>query len=154
MTSKTIITYGTFDMFHIGHLQLLKRLKQMGNKLIVGVSTDKFNTSKGKKTIIPFDQRIQIVESIRYVDQVIAEESWDQKESDIQQHNVDIFAIGEDWKGKFDFLESNCQVHYLPRTEGISTSDIKHQLYQISNLNPDDLSTIFNILQNLKEDFA
>ena len=102
--SKTVITYGTFDMFHVGHLKLLKRLSEMGDKVIVAVSTDEFNLGKGKKTLIPYEQRAQIVESIKYVDMVIPEENWEQKLSDVKKYNVDIFAIGEDWKGKFDFL--------------------------------------------------
>src|SRR5690554_2421801 len=107
---KTVITYGTFDMFHIGHLKLLKRLDTMGTKLIVGVSTDEFNDIKGKKTLIPYDQRAAIVEAIDCVDMVIPEHSWDQKLSDVEQYGVDVFAIGDDWSGKFDFLKDYCEV--------------------------------------------
>lgn len=150
--SKVVLTYGTFDMFHIGHLNLLKRLKALGDKLIVGVSTDAFNELKGKKTIIPYDQRAQIVEAIRYVDQVIPEESWEQKVTDIQKYHVDIFAMGHDWEGKFDNLKAYCEVIYLPRTEGISTTALKEQLKQISKINIDDINKAFEILQRLKSD--
>src|SRR5690554_6734617 len=122
---KTIITYGTFDLFHIGHLNLLRRLKELADHVIVAVSTDEFNHQKGKKTLIPFEQRAAIVESIRYVDQVIPEESWEQKISDIRKYEVDIFAIGKDWEGKFDSLNEYCDVVYLERTHNISTSELK-----------------------------
>src|SRR5690554_5408326 len=123
--SKTVITYGTFDMFHIGHLKLLRRLSEMGNKVIVAVSTDEFNELKGKKTLIPYEQRAAIVEAIDCVDLVIPENSWEQKLVDVKAYGVDVFAIGEDWKGKFDFLEELCEVVYLPRTKNISTTDLK-----------------------------
>ena len=99
--SKVILTYGTFDLFHIGHLKLLQRLKKMGDVLIVGVSTDEFNCVKGKKTIIPYEQRAEIIANIKDVDFVIPENNWEQKINDIKNHNVDIFAIGDDWKGEF-----------------------------------------------------
>jgi len=153
VSHKTILTYGTFDMFHIGHLELLKRLKALGGKLIVAVSTDEFNKLKGKKTIIPYSQRISIVEAIQYVDMVIPENSWDQKIEDIQIYNVDIFAMGDDWSGEFDFLEEYCDVKYLSRTEGISSSDLKEQLNKISKIDIDDINKAFDILQRLKYDF-
>ena len=123
-----VLTYGTFDMFHIGHLKLLQRLKSLGNKLIVGVSTDEFNSLKGKKTLIPYTQRALIVENIRCVDMVIPENSWEQKIEDIKRLNVDIFAMGDDWTGKFDFLEEYCDVIYLKRTQNISTTQLKIEL--------------------------
>lgn len=153
MKEKTILTYGTFDMFHIGHLKLLQRLKKLGDKLIVAVSTDEFNAVKGKKTIIPYDQRAAIVEAIKYVDLVIPEESWEQKVQDIQKHNVSVFAMGDDWNGKFDFLKEHCEVVYLPRTEDISSTDLKDQLKKISQINLNDLNQAFEILQRLKNDF-
>jgi len=108
--SKTILTYGTYDMFHIGHLKLLKRLKSLGDKLIVAVSTDEFNEIKGKKkTIIPYEQRAEIVEAIKYVDMVIPENNWEQKVTDIQKYNVDVFSMGHDWEGKFDELKEYCE---------------------------------------------
>jgi glycerol-3-phosphate cytidylyltransferase len=140
-------------MFHIGHLELLKRLKKFGNKLIVAVSTDEFNRQKGKKTIIPYTQRASIVEAIRYVDMVIPENSWDQKIDDIKLYNVDIFAMGDDWKGKFDFLKAYCDVVYLERTDGISSTELKETLHKISNINLNDLEKALEILQRLKNDF-
>lgn len=122
---KKVITYGTFDLFHIGHLNLLKRAKELGDYLIVGVSTDEFNRIKGKECQISDKDRMQIVEAIRYVDEVIPESSWDQKPKDIQENDVDIFVMGDDWKGKFDDLKKYCEVVYLPRTEGISTTQLK-----------------------------
>ena len=128
MSEKTIITYGTFDLFHIGHLQLLKRCKELGTRLLVGVSTDHFNQIKGKKTIVPFSERAQIVSAVRYVDGVFPEESWDQKVSDIKKFQASFFVMGDDWAGKFDFLKLYCDVVYLPRTVGVSSSAIKQSL--------------------------
>ena len=125
---KIVLTYGTFDMFHIGHLNLLNRLKSLGDKLIVAVSTDEFNSIKGKKTLIPFEQRALIVQNIKCVDMVISEENWEQKIYDIKKYNVVIFAMGEDWQGKFDFLKDYCEVIYLPRTQNISTTELKKEL--------------------------
>jgi glycerol-3-phosphate cytidylyltransferase len=118
-----VITYGTFDTFHYGHLELLKRCKEYGDRLIVGLSTDEFNLIKGKRSIFNYNQRKQWLESIRYVDLVIPEVSWEQKDKDIIEHNIDYFIIGEDWKGKFDYLK--CNVIYLSRTEYISSTEIK-----------------------------
>ena len=125
---KIVLTYGTFDMFHIGHLNLLNRLKSLGDKLIVAVSTDEFNSIKGKKTLIPFEQRALIVQNIKCVDIVIAEENWEQKIDDIKKYDIDIFAMGDDWQGKFDFLKDYCEVIYLPRTQNISTTELKKEL--------------------------
>jgi len=118
-------------MFHIGHLKLLQNAKSYADKLIVAVSTDEFNTQKGKKTLIPYEQRAEIVKNIKCVDEVIAEESWEQKIEDIKKYNVDIFAIGDDWRGKFDFLKDYSQVIYLQRTDNISTTKLKKQLDKI-----------------------
>ena len=126
MKQKTVITYGTFDMFHIGHLKLIRRLKTCGDRLIIGVSTDVFNEKKGKKCIIPFEQRKEIVENIKGVDLVIAENSWNQKIEDIKKYKADVFIMGDDWKGEFDHLKEFCEVQYLPRTEGISTTELKN----------------------------
>ena len=125
---KKVITYGTFDLFHIGHLNILKRAKALGDYLIVAVSTDEFNAIKGKTCAIPFEQRKAIVESIKYVDEVIPENNWEQKIDDITKHKVDIFVMGDDWNGKFDFLKKYCEVVYLPRTLDISTTEIKERL--------------------------
>lgn len=151
--TKTIITYGTFDLFHIGHLNLLKRLKELGDKLIVAVSTDEFNSLKGKKSIIPFNQRIDIIQSIKHVDLAIPETNWDQKIHDIKQYKVDIFAIGDDWQGKFDFLYDYCEVVYLPRTSDISSTEIKNTLKAFSSVSKDDLIKAFNVLEQLRKDF-
>ena len=125
---KKIITYGTFDLFHIGHLRILKRVKNLGQHLTVAISTDEFNAVKGKKTLIPYEQRREIVENIKCVDQVIPETCWEQKEEDIKTLDIDIFAMGNDWEGKFDFLLEHCEVVYLPRTDDISSTDIKKQM--------------------------
>ncbi len=125
---KRIITYGTFDLFHIGHLRLLKRAKELGDYLIVGVSTDEFNKLKGKRSVFSFEDRKEIIESLRFVDKVIAEENWEQKIEDVKKYNVNIFVMGDDWKGKFDFLKKYCEVIYLPRTENISSTILKDRL--------------------------
>lgn len=152
MSKKTIITYGTFDMFHIGHLKLLKRLKSMGDELIVAVSTDEFNVLKGKKTLIPYQQRADIVEAIKYVDKVIPEENWEQKITDVTKHNVSTFVIGDDWLGKFDFLKEHCEVEYLPRTEGVSTTMLKKSLSAIQHISKSDLINALDILEQLRKD--
>lgn len=125
---RKVLTYGTFDLFHIGHLNLLRRAKELGDYLVVAVSSDAFNAIKGKKCAIPDYERMAIVEAIKYVDEVIPENSWDQKISDVKEHDIDIFVMGNDWTGKFDFLNDYCEVIYLPRTDGISTTQIKKEL--------------------------
>lgn len=127
---RTVITYGTFDLFHIGHLKILQRAKMLGDRLIVGISTDDFNLKKNKKTVIPYHERAEIISKIKYVDHVLPECSWEQKSNDIVKHNVDVFVMGHDWEGKFDFLSEYCEVTYLPRTKGISTTKIKTHLQQ------------------------
>ncbi|MFP7492544.1 glycerol-3-phosphate cytidylyltransferase [Terribacillus saccharophilus] len=130
---KKVITYGTFDLLHWGHVNLLRRAKEMGDYLIVAISSDEFNKLKDKKSYHSFENRKMILEAIRYVDEVIAEESWDQKVRDVVDHNVDVFVMGSDWEGKFDFLKEHCEVVYLPRTVGISTSQIKDDLLEVNN---------------------
>jgi glycerol-3-phosphate cytidylyltransferase len=125
---KKVITYGTFDLLHIGHVNLLRRAKELGDYLIVGLSTDKFNLLKHKQAFYPFEERKQILESIKYVDEVIPEETWEQKIGDVERNQVDIFVIGEDWKGKFDFLRKYCEVIYLPRTPNVSTTQTKERI--------------------------
>jgi glycerol-3-phosphate cytidylyltransferase len=125
---KKVITYGTFDLLHYGHINILKRAKQLGNYLIVAVSTDEFNKLKNKQSHFNYEQRRYILEAIKYVDEVIEENSWDQKVRDVIENNIDIFVMGDDWRGEFDFLEEFCEVVYLPRTEGISTTQIKNEL--------------------------
>ncbi|MFC7394689.1 glycerol-3-phosphate cytidylyltransferase [Scopulibacillus cellulosilyticus] len=128
---KKVITYGTYDLLHWGHINLLKRAKEQGDYLIVALSTDEFNAIKDKKAYHNFENRKLILEAIRYVDEVIPENNWEQKVNDIIEHNVDIFVMGDDWEGKFDFLKEYCQVVYLPRTEGISTTKIKKDLLSV-----------------------
>lgn len=125
---KKVITYGTFDLFHIGHLNILKRAKALGDYLVVAVSSDKFNAIKGKKAYHSVEDRVAILKALKYVDEVIVEEQWDQKVKDVQEHNIDIFVMGDDWKGRFDHLKEYCEVVYLPRTDGISTTKIKEDL--------------------------
>ncbi len=126
---KKVITYGTYDLLHYGHINLLRRAKALGDYLIVALSTDEFNSEKkGKQCYFSYDQRKQLLEAVRYVDLVIPENSWDQKISDVQEFKVDVFAMGSDWEGKFDFLKDYCEVVYFPRTPEISTSQIKQQL--------------------------
>ena len=122
---KTIITYGTFDLFHVGHVRILRRLRALGDRLVVGVSTDAFNSAKGKKSVVPYEQRVEILLACRYVDEVFPEESWDQKPNDIKRFGADVFAMGSDWTNKFDDLNSYCEVLYLPRTEGVSTTELR-----------------------------
>jgi glycerol-3-phosphate cytidylyltransferase len=124
--SKIVITYGTFDTFHYGHLELLRRSKELGDKLIVAVSTDEFNTIKGKQSRFSYEKRVEWVRSIKYVDLVIPENNWEQKENDIIKYNVDTFVMGNDWQGKFDSLQ--CNVVYLDRTPEISSTAIKKVL--------------------------
>lgn len=122
---RTVITYGTFDLFHYGHVRLLERLSRLGSCLIVACSTDDFNARKGKVSVVPYEDRVKVLEACRYVDKVIPETDWAQKRGDIRRHNVDLFAMGDDWAGKFDDLADLCDVLYLPRTEGVSTTEIK-----------------------------
>ena len=122
---KTILTYGTFDLLHYGHLEILRRASLLGDKLIVGVSTDKFNEIKGKNCVLPYQKRKELLESIDYVDKVIPENNWNQKVTDIQDSDIDIFVMGNDWEGKFDELKDFCEVIYLPRTKGISSTKLR-----------------------------
>lgn len=125
---RRILTYGTFDLFHYGHLSLLKRARDLGDYLFVGLSTDDFNKLKGKKSYFTYAQRLEILNGIKYVDFVFAEENWEQKISDIRRCRVDRFVMGDDWIGKFDHLREYCEVIYLARTNDISSSKIKDDL--------------------------
>lgn len=127
---KKVITYGTFDLLHYGHINLLRRAKSLGDYLIVGLSTDEFNNKeKNKECYFDFENRKLLLDAVRYVDLVVPEENWEQKISDIQKYNIDVFVIGDDWKGKFDYLKDlGVEVVYLPRTKEISTSKIKNDL--------------------------
>jgi glycerol-3-phosphate cytidylyltransferase len=150
---KTVITYGTFDMLHVGHLRLFKRLARLGDRLIVAVSTDEFNLSKNKKTLIPFEQRVELVSALEMVDLVIAERCWEQKLDDVTTYNVDVFGIGADWKGKFDFLKPYCDVVYLERTRNISTTDLKKSLRTFLSIPREDLLAAFDVLDRLRKEF-
>ena len=126
---KKIITYGTYDLLHYGHINLLQRAKALGDYLIVALSTDEFNwDSKQKKCYFTYEQRKRLLESVRYVDLVIPEENWEQKINDVKEFKIDTFVMGDDWAGKFDFLKEYCDVVYLPRTPEISTTQIKNDL--------------------------
>lgn len=122
---KTVLTYGTFDLFHVGHVNLLQRARALGDRLIVGISTDEFNKIKDKKSIIPYQHRADIVNALKCVDYVFPENNWSQKPSDIKRFDAKILVMGHDWEGRFDDLNSLCDVTYLSRTEGISTTDLK-----------------------------
>ncbi|WP_176494201.1 adenylyltransferase/cytidyltransferase family protein [Cobetia sp. 5-25-4-2] len=122
---KRVITYGTFDLFHSGHVKLLARLRFLGDELIVGLSSDEFNHIKGKKSIYTYEQRKEILEACRYVDKVFPERCWEQKKEDIIREGAHVFAMGDDWTGEFDYLNEIADVIYLPRTPSISTTDIK-----------------------------
>ena len=131
---KKVITYGTFDLLHVGHINLLRRAKEMGDYLIVGVSTDKFNEMKNKQASQSYENRKIILESIKYIDEVIAERSWEQKIEDIKNYEIDLFVIGDDWEGKFDYLREYCDVVYLPRTIGVSTTQLKSDISKVKNV--------------------
>lgn len=133
---KRIITYGTFDLLHYGHINLLRRAKELGDYLIVGLSTDEFNSAKGKRSYFLYEERKQLLEAIRYVDLVIPESAWEQKENDILYFKIDEFVMGDDWSGKFDELKkTGVKVTYLSRTPEISTSRIKRDLSFGVNIN-------------------
>ncbi|PQD96206.1 glycerol-3-phosphate cytidylyltransferase [Pradoshia eiseniae] len=129
---KKVITYGTFDLLHWGHINLLKRAKDLGDYLVVAISSDEFNKLKNKKSYHSFENRKMILEAIRYVDEVIPEHTWEQKVQDVNDHDIDVFVMGDDWEGKFDFLKEHCEVVYLPRTIGISTTQIKNDLLAVN----------------------
>ncbi len=125
---KKVITYGTYDLLHVGHINLLRRAKELGDYLVVALSSDEFNAGKHKTAYHCYEDRKLILEAIKYVDEVIPETSWEQKITDVQALDVDVFVMGDDWAGQFDFLKDYCEVIYLPRTEGISTTKIKGDL--------------------------
>jgi glycerol-3-phosphate cytidylyltransferase len=122
------LTYGTYDLFHIGHVRLFERIKQRYSWLIVAVSTDEFNAIKGKKAVVPYADRVAMVRACRYVDEVIPESDWGQKETDVLVHGVDAVVMGSDWTGRFDELKALCDVVYLPRTEGVSSTELKAEV--------------------------
>lgn len=144
--SKVILTYGTFDLFHIGHLRLLQRARALGDALLVGISTDEFNAIKGKRTVIDFSHRAEIVGSLRCVDGVFPETCWEQKPADVAKYQVSALVMGNDWNGKFDFLKSQCEVIYLPRTQGISTTELKTGIAAQGRSNVQDVRNALEIL--------
>jgi len=127
---RRVLTYGTYDLLHWGHIRLLQRARAQGDYLIVGLSTEQFNEGKGKKTYHDYETRKKMLESVRYVDLVIPEETWDQKIRDVQRYEVDVVVMGSDWAGdaRFEVLAGHCELVYLDRTEGISTAKIKRDL--------------------------
>ena len=127
---KRVITYGTFDVLHYGHINLLKRAKALGDYLIVALSTDEFNNIKHKQSFYTYEQRKLLLEACRYVDLIIPENTWEQKIDDIKKYQADIFVMGDDWKGKFDFLKDFCEVVYLPRTPDVCSTNTKAYLAQ------------------------
>lgn len=134
---KRILTYGTYDLLHYGHIRLLKRAKALGDYLVVAISTDEFNAVKGKKAYHNYETRKEMLEAVRYVDLVIPEKTWDQKIDDVKNYHIDTVVMGSDWAGdpRFEILRDYCEVIYLDRTEGISTTKIKKEL----NLSQDTL---------------
>ncbi|WP_077623402.1 glycerol-3-phosphate cytidylyltransferase [Sediminibacillus massiliensis] len=130
---KKVITYGTFDLIHEGHINILKRAKELGDHLTVAVSSDSFNNQKNKRAYHNYKTRKFILEAIRYVDDVIPENNWEQKADDIKRLNIDTFVMGDDWAGKFDYLKEYCEVIYLPRTSGVSSTQIKNDLFRVDH---------------------
>jgi glycerol-3-phosphate cytidylyltransferase len=153
MTMTTVLTYGTFDLFHIGHLNLINRLSELGDRLVIAVSTDEFNTAKGKTSVVSYEDRARIIASIKGVDLVIPETSWEQKATDIVEHGVDVFAIGDDWTGKFDELKELCEVVYLPRTDGISSTEIKQMLRVLDPQHITEMQDALSVMSRLLEHY-
>ena len=131
---KRIITYGTFDLLHYGHINLLKRARELGDHLTVALSTDHFNARKGKQAFHNYADRATLLNAIRYVEAVIPEADWEQKIFDVERLKIDVFVMGDDWQGKFDFLKEHCEVVYLPRTPDISTTEIKARLRLVETI--------------------
>ena len=149
----TVLTYGTFDLFHIGHLNLINRLADLGDRLVIAVSTDEFNAGKGKTSVMSYEDRCHIVSCIKGVDLVIPESSWDQKVTDIKEHDVDIFAIGDDWAGKFDELKGLCEVVYMSRTDGISSTEIKQMLRVLDPTHITEMQEALLVMSRLLEHY-
>lgn len=151
---KTVITYGTFDIFHAGHARLLQRARSLGDRLVVGVSTDEFNSVKGKRSVFTFEERAEIVGSIRFVDEVFAENSWDQKRDDIKRFGATTFVIGSDWAGRFDDLSDIVDVVYLQRTPSVSTTEVKASLKAFSSQQVEALRDAVNVVSAIVKDLA
>jgi glycerol-3-phosphate cytidylyltransferase len=151
---NTVITYGTFDLFHVGHLNILRRARELGHRLVVGVSSDEFNISKGKKCVIPYEQRKDIVASVRYVDECFAENDWQQKQDDIVKYGADLFVMGDDWRGKFDDLSGLCKIQYLDRTPNISTTELKATLKVLDRESLDKLVLALRAASSIAESLS
>lgn len=150
-SKKVVITYGTFDLFHVGHVRLLRRLKGLGEILIVGISSDQFNELKGKNSFYSYEERSEIVSACKYVDIVIPENNWEQKRNDIKRYSADLFVMGDDWTGEFDNLSDICDVMYLSRTQNISTTEIKLKLSKINNSKLEELeSSLHDVIDIVK----
>lgn len=145
---KKIITYWTFDLLHKWHINILKRAKELWDYLIVGISSDEFNHIKNKKSFYSYEERKFLLEAIKYVDEVIPEENWEQKVSDIKKYDIDTFVIWDDWEGKFDELKEYCNVVYLPRTKNISTTKLKTLIW---DMNDDNILKLEEVLEALKD---
>jgi glycerol-3-phosphate cytidylyltransferase len=149
-----VITYGTFDLFHIGHLRLLQRLRALGDRLVVAVSTDEFNLKKNKRSFIPYEHRAEIVASLNIVDLVIPETCWEQKIDDIKRHDITIFGMGDDWAGRFDELNSYCKVVYLPRTPDVSSTAIREIARFVDQDTVDRLREVHAVLDRIVQNFG
>lgn len=126
---KRVITYGTYDLLHYGHIAMLKRARALGDFLVVALSSDEFNAGKGKRAYFSYEERKAMLEAIRYVDLVVPELTWGQKVDDVDKYGIDVFVMGDDWRGEFDCqLEGLCEIAYLPRTPEVSTAQIKNDM--------------------------
>jgi glycerol-3-phosphate cytidylyltransferase len=151
---KTIITYGTFDIFHAGHVNLLRRARDLGDRLVVGVSSDEFNSTKGKRSVFTYEERAEIVGSTRFVDHVFPESSWDQKRDDIRRFGAAVFVMGGDWVGHFDDLKDIVEVVYLPRTPSVSTTEVKASLKAFSAQQVEALRSAVDMVSAIVRDLA
>lgn len=151
---RTVITYGTFDIFHAGHVRLLKRARELGDRLVVGVSTDEFNAAKGKRSVFPYEERAEIVRSTRFVDEVFPERDWSQKRADIQRYRASVFVMGDDWLGRFDDLKELVDVIYLPRTPAVSTTEVKSSLKAFSAQQVEALRQAVDVVSSIVRDLA
>lgn len=151
---KTIITYGTFDLFHVGHVNLLERARSLGDRLVVGVSSDEFNAIKGKRSVFPYEHRARIVAALKCVDEVFPEQNWDQKPCDIARYGAHVFVMGHDWQGKFDDLAAGCEIVYLPRTDGISTTELKSALSSFNSAAVEELEKGLGILRSVVDQLS
>ena len=151
MSGRVVLTYGTYDLFHIGHLRLLERLRALGDSLVVAVSSDEFNAGKGKRSIIPYEDRAAIVGALKVVDLVIPEHTWEQKADDIAEHDVAVLGMGSDWTGKFDHLSDLCEVVYLPRTEGVSSTALRGSIRPFSGDDVERVKAALDTVNDLLE---